>query len=174
VRGYKRYTSLWVFGPKVLGARRSYGDDALESRIINIRMQETKAEHIPLVLNHSQFEKEADTLRLLLMWRLKNFFKIDIAAYTKYIDLDISKRLNEINAPLICIREADKLFVSGLLSKAKGRYKELTQDKSLSFEANMLKAVEKLFEKNRKDPLLKDIAEDISEETGKKYSSRFI
>ncbi len=164
-----------VFGPKILGARRSYGDDALESRIINIKMHETKAEHIPIVLNHSQFEKEADTLRSkLLMWRLKNFFKIDIEAYIKYIDLDISKRLNEINAPLICIRDGDEEFVRGLLSKARGRNRELTQDKSLSFEANLVKVVERLFGKDRRDPLLKHIVAELSEETGKRYTSRLI
>ena len=110
----------------------------------------------------------------LLMWRLKNFFRIDTEAYTKYIDLDISKRLNEINAPLICIRDGDEEFVRGLLLKARGRNSELTQDKSLSFEANILKIIDKLFGRDRRDPLLKHITGELSEETGKRYTSRFI
>ena len=45
-------------GPKILGSRRSTLDDALESRIISIKMQETKSDSIPLVVDDDEFLKD--------------------------------------------------------------------------------------------------------------------
>ncbi len=61
------------FGPKISGSRSVSNDDALESRIINIRMAETKSDDIPLRLNE-QFDKDSEELRCkLLKWRLDNY-----------------------------------------------------------------------------------------------------
>lgn len=164
-----------VFGPKILGSRRSYNDDALESRMINIRMRETKYDHIPLNLDVEEFEVDSERIRSkLLLWSFRNYFRIDTNVYINYVDRTVSKRINEMNSPLICIRHWDKDFIEGLLAKAKEKYQSLMEDKSLSIEAEILKEVLRLSEGNSKDPLLKDISENLSELRSKKYSSRFI
>ena len=104
-----------VFGPKILGSRRPYSDDALESRIITIRMEEAKGDNKPTLLEKTVFDKESDELRAkLLAWRLKEYFKININSYKKYAIYKISRRLNEIYAPLICVRAYDKGFIKSL------------------------------------------------------------
>jgi hypothetical protein len=164
-----------VFGPKILGSRRSYSDDALESRIINIRMKETKAEHIPLNLEVTEFEADSEDIRAkLLSWSLDNYHRIDTTIYRDYIDFSISKRLNEMNSPIICIRHWDGGFVEGLLSKSRERHTSLMEDKSLSFEAGIIKSIYELYSIKNQNPLLKDIAVELSEEGSRKYSSRFI
>ncbi len=164
-----------VFGPKILGSRHSYSDDALESRIISIRMKETKADHIPLNLEVGEFEKDSEEIRAkLLSWSFDNYYKIDTRIYEKYIDPSISRRLNEMNSPLICIRHWDKDFVDGLIAKSKERHLSLMEDKSLSLEASIVKSISTLYNRKNENPLLKDISEDLSEEGNKKYTSRLI
>jgi len=164
-----------VFGPKILGSRRSYNDDALESRIINIRMKETRTGHIPLNLDLSEFEADSEAIRAkLLKWSLENYFDIDTGIYNKYIDNNISKRLNEMNSPLICLRHWDRGFIEGLLLKARDRHQSLMEDKSLSLEASIVKIISEMNEKGPGSLLLKGVAEILSEEGNKNYSSRFI
>ncbi len=162
-----------VFGPKILGSRRSYADDALESRMISIRTKETKADHIPLNLDVEEFEKDSDEIRgKLLSWSLDNYFKVNTGIYSQYIDFSVSKRINEMNSPLICIRHWDSSFVEGLLGKARERHQSLMEDKSLSLEANIVKSISTLYEKKKGNPLLKKIAEDLSDQGNRNYSSR--
>ena len=131
-----------VFGPKILGSRYSYSDDALESRIISIHMKETKADHIPLNLDLEEFDRDSEEIRSkLLSWYFKNYHKVDTKIYKKYIDTSISKRLNEMNSPLICIRHWDRGFVEGLIVKSKERHLSLMENKSLSLEANIIKSI---------------------------------
>lgn len=164
-----------VFGPKILGSRRSYNDGALESRMINIRMRETKYDQIPLNLDIDEFEVDSERIRSkLLLWSFRNYFRIDTNIYKEYIDSTVSKRINEMNSPLICVRCWDKDFIEGLLAKAKEKYQSLMEDKSLSLEAEILKEILRLSAGNSKNPLIKDISENLSESRSKKLSSRFI
>ncbi len=169
VKAYK------VFGPKILGARRSYGDNALESRIIDIRMKETQSNSIPLNLDIRQFEADSEVIRSkLLYWSFRNFFKINTNVYKKYIDNSISKRINETNSPLICIRDWDADFINQLIAKARHKHMSLMEEKSLSLEANIVRAIVNIYEVNLNNPLLKNIAIKLSEQERKNYSSRFI
>jgi len=164
-----------VFGPKILGSRRTYADDALESRIINIKMKETKASHIPLNLDIEEFEKDANDIRSkLLDWSLKNYFKVDINIYKDFIDSSVSMRINEMNSPLICLRHKDSYFVEGLLAKSKNKFQSLMEDKSESLEANIVNSISDLYDKKTGNPLLKDIVDNLAEMGSKNYSARFI
>ena len=45
----------------------------------------------------------------------------------------------------------------------------------MSLEASIIKEIERLYlDKNQKDPLLRDIAENISEKANRRYNPRFI
>jgi hypothetical protein len=164
-----------AFGPKILGSRRSYSDDALESRIIDIKMKETKAEHIPLNLDVEEFEYDSGEIRRkLLKWSLENYFKINTNIYKKYIDNKISKRINEMNSPLICIRAEDENFIEELMVKAKEKHQCMLEDKSLRLEAEIVKEIFRLYSEKQEDPLLKKVAENLSEDKKRNYSPRFI
>ncbi len=64
-----------VFGPKILGSRERFGDDALESRCLSYRflpMKSGKSVHLP-----KDFEEVSIELRnKLLAFRMNNFFQI--------------------------------------------------------------------------------------------------
>ena len=164
-----------VFGPKILGSRQTYGDDALESRIITIRMTEAKKENIPLLLDNEEFEDDAEKIRkMLLDWRLKNYFKIDTEVYKKHRNKDISDRLNEMYAPIICIRSKNKKFLKALMERAVEKNIKLLEDKAQSFPALIIEKIGDSYFRNNEYPLLKNISDIIKEETGKTYQPRFI
>jgi len=164
-----------VFGPKILGCRRPYSDEALESRIITIRMEEAKGNDIPINLEKEIFEKESDELRAkLLAWRLKEYFNIDTNSYKKYILNNVSKRLNEMYAPLICVRAYDKEFIESLLGKEVSSYKRQQEDKAMTIEANIVKAIVEIKFGIGGSVLLKEIVTKLNEESNKDYSSRYI
>lgn len=84
------------FCPKLLGTRGRFEDKATESRCMTVVMTETQRKDIPPNLN-KEFHKEAQTIRnKLLMWRFRNYNKIDPEAAIN-IDLgDIEPRLRQI------------------------------------------------------------------------------
>ena len=164
-----------AYGPKILGSRQTYGDDALESRTITIRMTEAKSKTIPLLLDKEEFENDSEKIRkMLLDWRLKRFFKIDTEAYKNHRSEEITDRLNEMYAPIICIRYKNKKFLKALMKRAVEMNEKLLEDKAQSFEAVIIDKIGKYHFKYSVYPLLGVIAEDLKEETGKKYQSRFI
>ncbi len=164
-----------VYGPKILGSRQTYGDDALESRLITIRMTEAKSKKIPLILDKEEFKNDSEKIRkMLLDWRLKRFFKIDTEAYKKHRYEGISDRLNEMYAPIICIRSKNKKFLKTLMKRAVEKNKRLREDKAQSFPALIIEKIGNSLFRYNEYPLLSKIAEIIKEETGKRYPPRFI
>lgn len=68
--------SFRVFGPKILGSRRNFGDTALESRCITQRLFPLKQVSVSVHLPES-FDNDSLMLRnKLLMFRLKNYYSI--------------------------------------------------------------------------------------------------
>ena len=79
-----------------------------------------------------------------------------------------------MNAPLICVRAGDEEFINSLLGKAKRKHEKLMEDKSMSHEANILKEIDRLYAENSNDPLVKEIAEKLSEDSPRNYMPRSI
>ena len=138
-------------------------------------MQESRSDNIPLQLDREEFDSDSDRIRSkLLYYRLKNYYDIDPNAYKSFIDNTLSKRLSEMIAPLICIRKNDGDFINALLERTRDKNAQLREDKSMSFEAEILTAIYMTHVKDRGNPLVQDIADHISEDTNKNYSPRFL
>lgn len=91
-----------VFGPKIVAMRRSFEDQALESRFLTEEMgQRSLRDGIPISLPDSQ-KNEARSLRnRLLMYRFQTLAHIRIDE--SLIDAALSPRLNQILMPLLSI-----------------------------------------------------------------------
>lgn len=82
--------------------RKTFGDDACESRTIIIHMQQRTRDDIPLNLPRDRFETEALALRnRLLAWRFANLgrFRVDPAL----ADPELEDRSNQIALPLLTV-----------------------------------------------------------------------
>jgi hypothetical protein len=88
---------LPVYGPKVFATRRRFKDVALEARCLTEIMRETDRDDIPPVLGRKFFEEQQELRNKLLLFRLRNYFKVDPEAGAN-LDLGgIEPRLRQIS-----------------------------------------------------------------------------
>lgn len=93
-----RLQILPTFGPKVFATRRRFKDPALEARCLTEIMQETVREDIPATLT-STFYKEQEALRnKLLLFRLRNYSRINPEESVALELYGIEPRLKQISA----------------------------------------------------------------------------
>ncbi|MHB8147171.1 MAG: DUF3854 domain-containing protein, partial [Vulcanimicrobiaceae bacterium] len=97
-----------VFGPKIVAMRRSFEDQALESRFLTEEMgQRGLRDNIPINLPDAQ-EEEARSLRSqLLMYRFHTLDRIRVDE--SLVDPALSPRLNQILVPLLSIIDDRRL-----------------------------------------------------------------
>jgi hypothetical protein len=94
-----------VFGPKIVAMRKSFEDEALESRFITERMDAvTLRKDIPINLP-AEHKEEARRLRnKLLQYRFENRFQVQ--ADPNLVDLALTPRTNQILVPLLSVVES--------------------------------------------------------------------
>lgn len=127
-----------AFSPKVFTYRKKKNDQAFESRLITIPMEETKREDIPIILP-LEYEQEASTLRnKLLMFRFKN--------YHKQVEVDqsifqgIERRLRQTLYPLLTVID-DQAFLKTLGKFIHNLQDQQRADRGMSWIAEYLQAL---------------------------------
>ena len=107
------------YGPKIFALRGKFPDDASETRMISIWMQQRTRDDIPLNLPRTEFDAEALALRnKLLAYRFQNYDKIKTDP--KHIDGRLEDRANQIGACLMAVAgtvEGRKRIVYALLEQ---------------------------------------------------------
>ena len=96
-----------VFGPKLVGMRRSYEDRALESRFLTVEMEPGRAAGVPFNMPDTHKDEALALRNKLLMYRFRNRFAVrlnpDLAAH------DLEPRMNQILLPLLSVMPSDEL-----------------------------------------------------------------
>jgi len=129
-------TAFDVFGPKIVAMRRSFEDQALESRFLTEEMgQRSLRDDIPINLPDMQ-EDEARSLRnRLLMYRFLTLEKIRVDE--SLVDPGLSPRLNQILIPLLSIID-DAQLQEEVRESVKSFDHELYAERAASAEAGVL------------------------------------
>ncbi len=97
-----------VFGPKLVAMRRSYEDDALESRFFTAEMgRGALRSDIPINLPDVQREEARELRNKLLGYRFAML--PEVSADPSLVDPALPPRLNQILVPLLSIVEADDI-----------------------------------------------------------------
>jgi hypothetical protein len=131
-----------VFGPKIVAARGSYEDRALESRFITEEAgHRSLRKDIPINLPAS-YKEEALTLRnKLLLYRFRNHAtKRPIDAL---VDRTLEPRLNQIFVPLLSVI-SDPTVRAELSEVARARHRELVADRRMDVEGQVLEVIRDL------------------------------
>ena len=143
--------------PKILATRRTFTDKAVESRCITQVMKGTMRQDIPWNLNNS-FWREAQEIRnKLLMWRFRNFFKID---GEKEIDIgmnNLEPRVKQIVSSFVNLFGGDdkqlEIFKEFII-----KYQEdLIDERQNSFAGQIVGAIHSLLENGIENISTQDI-----------------
>ena len=87
------------FCPKILATRKTFTDKAVESRCITKVMTGTMRRDIPFNINQSFWEEREKICNKLLMWRFKNFDKINLDCKINF-DIHIEPRVQQVVSSL--------------------------------------------------------------------------
>ena len=159
-----------VFGPKIIATRRAFEDQALESRCITEEMgQKRLRADIPISLP-AVYKEEALTLRnKLLAFRLKNFFRFTTAGTV--IDRGIEPRVRQIFAPLLSIIKEDSAQ-QRLLDLAWRYHQELTTERGMDIEAQVLEVIRDLIEAEDSRLSIREITSWFLDRYGDEYDRK--
>jgi hypothetical protein len=134
-----------VYGPKIVGMRGSYQDQALESRFLTEEMnRNTVLPHVPVSLPREFYEETKRLRRKLLTYRLEHYLYFrDL----KHEQNEVPGRLRQILLPLLAVAPTETAR-DAVLKVGKRNTHNLSLERSWSFEFEVMKAIGYLREKN--------------------------
>ncbi len=157
-----------VFGPKIVAMRRSFEDQALESRFLTEETgQRAMRGDIPLNLPDAQKVEAAKLRNQLLMYRFQNLK--GIRADESLVDPALSPRLNQILIPLLSIID-DEALRDDIRQAVRTFDQALFSERSASAEAGVLEVLGELFaETNRPSVPISEITDAFAGRFGQEY-----
>jgi len=126
------------FGPKVLATKKQFTDRALESRCITETLRETNRNDIPIDLGSSFFEKRQELQNKLLMYRFKNWNKIE-PDKTKYINFgNIQPRIKQTFLPFTVLFAHDEKTLQQFIKEVKTYNGKIIEENVNSFDGQIM------------------------------------
>lgn len=160
-----------VFGPKLIGTRGYYNDQALESRFISEEMNPRAVrKDIPINLPDEQ-KHEALVLRnKLLLYRMRNYGR----AFSAELDegARLEGRIQQMVLPLLAVATDDRVRQE-LANYARNRSRDLKDERGMTVEAQLLEVIAKLQAADSGSRLtLKAITSAFAARFGREYEER--
>jgi hypothetical protein len=136
-----------AYCPKIIGSLKQSASNAFNSRCVEIRMERTTRNDIPLRLSHKLLSDAQIIRNKLVLWRLRNI-QADFEARLDCAESELRKagimpRLIQINIPLFALIESEdtkKEFINLL----KGRDEVLAEEKALSLDGEIVDKIHTL------------------------------
>jgi len=149
------------FCPKIIATRKLFVDKATESRCFTQQMTGTDRDDIPVVYNTSFFEDSKKLRNKLLLWRFRNYFKIDIEREYNMSEklMGVEPRIRQISYSLLPLffhnEKQMELFENFLLKKQS----DLIDERINSWDGQIVKAIYDLIQDKWDSISNKDIIE---------------
>ncbi len=133
-----------AFCPKIIGSLKQSASNAFNSRCIEIQMERTQRNDIPLRLSRKHLSDALNIRNKLTLWRLRNI-SIDFdtrldRAERELRESGIMPRSIQINIPLFALIVDDKLKRE-FISLLKGRDEVLTDEKQRTFDGELIQTL---------------------------------
>jgi hypothetical protein len=132
-----------AFSPKVLATRQEFKDKATESRCITILMTGTTRNDIPLNLNDAFFSEALELRNKLLMWRFRNYFKINPAV--SYDFQGVEPRIAQIMSSFLPLFVNDAKQLERFKSVLQEHQDRVVAQRQDSFDGQIVKAIYELW-----------------------------
>jgi len=137
---------LPVYGPKVFATRRRFGDVALEARCLTEIMRETDRDDIPPVLGRKFFDEQRTLRNKLLLFRLRNYSKVDSEAALS-LNLDgIEPRLLQISEAFISLFANEPEVLENYKQFIQAHQRELIEQRATTKTGQVVEAMFSLIE----------------------------
>jgi hypothetical protein len=137
-----------VYCPKVLSTRRNFEDVATESRCMT-QIMTTTSRNIISSLN-DEFYKEQQSLRnKLLLWRFRNFHKIQPDIGEQLDWKGIEPRLKQVNIGFASLIMQDPEYVQIFLKRIRDAQNQLINERSETTEGHIISACARLILENK-------------------------
>lgn len=133
-----------AFCPKIIGALKKSASQAFNSRCIEIQMERTKRNDIPLRLSQKMLNDARHLRNKLTFWRLRNYNQ-DFEAKLDQAEIELrAKKLIprsiQINIPLYALIE-NKHLKNDFVELLKGHDEILNEEKQSSFEGEIVQTL---------------------------------
>lgn len=147
-----------VFGPKLFSSRKRKSDWAFESRLLTIKMRETRRSDIPPFLLNC-FHKEALELRnMLLMFRFRHYSEKANIRYDLFSN--VHGRLRQTLLSITSVIQ-DEAFLNKAIEFAKELEKSLKVAKEYDIDVLVYQALLELWSSGERTPAVKAVAERV-------------
>jgi len=143
--------------PKVLATRRPFADKAVESRCITQFMTGTARRDIPRNLD-DRFFAEAERLRnKLLMWRFKNYHRINPNPDVRFNSENLEPRVEQISTTFLSLFANQPDQLKTFENFLRNYQETLIQERQDTPEGEIVSAIHDLLEEGMTDITSKDI-----------------
>lgn len=137
-----RYQQVFdPFGPKIIGMREHFRDNATESRLLSISPYETTNENIPILLDKAYEEKTRNLRNEIARFVLAHWNDVDGERMISFKGMGIEPRLQQLAMPLSIIFQLWEEGKEKFKSYITARQKELRKDRALSWTGSMFNLV---------------------------------
>ncbi len=148
------------FCPKIIGSLKQSASNAFNSRCVEIEMERTTRNDIPLRLSHKLLSDAQIIRNKLTLWRLRNIqtdFEVRLdQAEEELRKAGIMPRLIQINIPLFALIEIEETK-GEFINLLKGRDEVLAEEKALSLDGEIIDKIHTLlFETDEKETVLNE------------------
>ena len=159
-----------VFGPKLVATRGYFQDGALESRCITEEMgQQSLRDDVPINLPASHKDEALSLRNKLLTFRFRSLGKQAVSE--ALVDRKIEPRINQVFAPLLSVIQ-DERVRADLRSLARSYNREMTLERGMKTEAQVLEVIRDLVASGERLPTIKQIADWFIDRFGEDYERK--
>lgn len=137
------------FGAKILATRSTFYDKALESRCITEIMKMTPRRDVPVDLTEKFFKKREELQNKLLMYRFKNWDKIETDTLINIDFGNIMPRIKQSFAPFAVLFQYDKEKLRNFIIYTKGYNNKVIEENATSFDGQIFNAYIDLYDKHK-------------------------
>jgi hypothetical protein len=159
-----------VYGTKIIASRKTWRDQALESRCLTERMMRTSRKDIVPILDKEYFEAENILRRKLLKFRLDYYDKIEY----KYHDLgipDLEPRLKQAVASFSVLFHNIPELMTRFRKFIKKYNEDLIEERSSSYEGMIIQSFCDMLSEGYENIQSKEIAERMKNTFGSEFSA---
>lgn len=140
-----------VYCPKIIATRKAFTDKATEGRCMTTVMQTTDNKDIPPNLNKRFYDQLLHLRNKLLLWRFRNYYKIDPNA-GENIDLgNIDPRMRQITTGFVSMFKDNPIEIKRFKEYLNNYYENLIEERSETFEGVIVKSIYDLTNEDKKE-----------------------